>query len=274
MPLVDVDIVNDALGELGEEPIVTMTDTTKRAKLANRIYARTRDYVLRVYNWNFATVRVELKPWDKPATNLTLSALTGTGITVTASGATFAATDVNRLIEELDAAGAMVGQAKITAFTSTTVVTADVKDDFTATPVNSPNWRFRYLEPKFDFDQQYKVPSTALKIQRVGTNADPLKFRVEQNTDLAAEVILADSGDTAEVLYTKQETDPAKFDLMFVYALELQLAARMAYALTGRPSVRKQMEESFVRALLPSQHADSQEGTLPPMVADDLTIVR
>lgn len=273
MPLTAEDIVNGALGELGEEPIITMGDTTKRAKLANRIYARTRDYVLRAYNWNFATVRTELNPWDKPTTNLTLSALTGT-ITVTASAATFLATDVGRLIEELNAAGDMVGQAKITVFTSTTVVTALVSDDFTATPVNSPNWRFRYLAPKFDFERQYKVPTAALKIQRIGTNEDPLRFRVEQNPDLSSEVVLADSGDTAQVLYTKQETDPAKFDLMFVHALELKLAERMGYPITGRVNLATEMAKRFLHVLGTAQHSDTQEGTLPLMVSDDLTSVR
>jgi hypothetical protein len=206
---------------------------------------------------------------------LTFSAGTGT-ITVTAGSAVFAATDVGRLIEELDAAttGAMIGQAKITVFTSSTVVTAVVQDDFVDLTPATLFWRFRYLEPKFDFTHQYKVPTTALKVQRVGTNDDPFKFRVEQNPDLASEVILADSGDEAQVLYTKQETDPAKFDLMFVHALELKLAERMAYPITGRPGLGEQMAKRFLHVLGMAQHSDTQEGTLPSMVANDLTIVR
>ena len=278
MALAEVDIVNGALGELGEEPITAAdwtTPATKRAKIASRVYARTRDYLLQAYNWNFATIRAELVPWDLPAAGLTFSAATGT-ITVTAGSATFAATDVGRLIEELDAAttGAMIGQAKITVFTSTTVVTAVVQDDFVDLTPATLFWRFRYLAPKFDFDTQYKVPATSLKVQRVGTNDDPLKFRVEQNPALGSEVVVADSADLAQVLYTKQETDPTKFDLMFVYALELKLAERMAYAVTGRPGVTEQLAKRFRLEFGDAKHSDTQEGTLPPMVANDLTDVR
>lgn len=78
-------------------------------------------------------------------TTLTLSAATGSGITVTASsivgingGVGFQATDVGRLIRIKHAS--TWGYLKITAFTSTTVVTADVKANFAAaTPVAT--WR-------------------------------------------------------------------------------------------------------------------------------------
>ena len=54
---------------------------------------------------------------------MTPSGTTGS-ITITASSATFASTDVDRLIRFSN------GYAKITGFTSTTVVDATVKDDF------------------------------------------------------------------------------------------------------------------------------------------------
>ena len=57
------------------------------------------------------------------AVTMTPSGTTGS-ITITASSATFAATDVDRLIRFSN------GYAKITGFTSTTVVDATVKDDF------------------------------------------------------------------------------------------------------------------------------------------------
>jgi len=64
------------------------------------------------------------------AVTMTPSAVTGTGITITASAATFvdATKEVGRLIR-LETSSTW-GYAKITAFTSTTVVVADVKSDF------------------------------------------------------------------------------------------------------------------------------------------------
>ena len=68
--------------------------------------------------------------------DLTLSATTGTGITVTAAGSLFSSSDVGRKIFTFDSSGAPVGRATITAFTSATVVTADVTADFASTAVS------------------------------------------------------------------------------------------------------------------------------------------
>lgn len=72
------------------------------------------------------------------STTITPSATTGSGITLTASTATFASTDVGRLVRIKHSS--TWGYAKITAYTSTTVVTAEVKSAFGATTA-SVDWR-------------------------------------------------------------------------------------------------------------------------------------
>jgi len=79
------------------------------------------------------------------ATTLTPSAETGAGITITASAVTdindgdgFKSTDVGRLVRIEH--GGEWGYAKITAFTDTTHITADVKEDFDATTAQT-DWR-------------------------------------------------------------------------------------------------------------------------------------
>ncbi len=70
---------------------------------------------------------------------LTPSATTGTGITITASGhSPFVSSDVGRLVRIKH--GSTWGYAKITAYTSATQVTADVKKDFGGTTASS-DWR-------------------------------------------------------------------------------------------------------------------------------------
>lgn len=61
---------------------------------------------------------------------LTLSALTGTGITATAGSAIFSADDVGQRIRAIDADGNRVGELTITGFTSSTIVTGDVVSNF------------------------------------------------------------------------------------------------------------------------------------------------
>lgn len=90
-------------------------------------------------DWTLATVN-----FQPPATSedgytptgiaLTLGAVSGTGITVTAGSSVFLASDVGRQIKQANALLA------ITAFTSTTVVTADVVNAFGSTTVAASSW--------------------------------------------------------------------------------------------------------------------------------------
>lgn len=70
--------------------------------------------------------------------SLTLSATTGTGITITASASTFLNADVGRTVTYSG------GQATITGFTSGTVVTADVDTDFSSTAIPANNWSLNF----------------------------------------------------------------------------------------------------------------------------------
>jgi hypothetical protein len=54
----DLSICNNALVQLGNEPLLNLTDTTKKAvRLCVQFYDQTVEEVLRAYNWNCATVR-------------------------------------------------------------------------------------------------------------------------------------------------------------------------------------------------------------------------
>lgn len=89
-------------------------------------------------NWKLSTLTFTPPPseelGDRPATGLTLGAVTGTGITATAAAASFLASAVGRYIES----GA--GRALITGYSSTTVVTVTIIDDFASTSITSGNW--------------------------------------------------------------------------------------------------------------------------------------
>lgn len=84
--LTPLNIVNQAFRNLGENPITSFTDTTNpRSLLAAQFYVTVRDDLLADAFWNFATKRVVLLPYSEPAGTLTPGAVTGTGITFTAS---------------------------------------------------------------------------------------------------------------------------------------------------------------------------------------------
>lgn len=88
-------------------------------------------------SWKMADIDFNLPALSesgvKPAASLTLSATTGS-ITLTAGSATFLIGDVGREVS------AGTGLARITAFTSTTVVSATTVIDFNTTSFTSGNW--------------------------------------------------------------------------------------------------------------------------------------
>lgn len=89
-------------------------------------------------SWKMGAVDWDVEPTDeigeKPSTILTLGALTGAGVSATASAAAFAASDIGRTIT----AGA--SSAVITGYTSNVLVTVTVVDNFTALAQASGAW--------------------------------------------------------------------------------------------------------------------------------------
>lgn len=92
--------------------------------------------------WTATTINFRPPPTYEqavlPATTLTLSAVTGIGITFTAGTASFQSGDIGRLI----VSGA--GRASIVDFTSSTIVLCDIIDDFaTVGPIASGSWEMQ-----------------------------------------------------------------------------------------------------------------------------------
>ena len=76
---------------------------------------------------------------DEGAT-LTLSSTSGTSVTATSSVAWFSASNIGDRIQEVDSDGNIVGEGIITAYTSTTVVTIEVTDNFSSTSISAGSW--------------------------------------------------------------------------------------------------------------------------------------
>lgn len=64
----NIEIINQALGMLGQTPIASLDEGTKQATLAGLFWKLTFDEVLRAHPWNFAITRIHLSPLsDTPA---------------------------------------------------------------------------------------------------------------------------------------------------------------------------------------------------------------
>ena len=95
-------------------------------------------------DWTLATFAVTDGPYlpvNIESTTLTPAALSGGGVTVTASAALFAATDVGRLLRYRVSAGTNWGWGRIAGFTSATQVTLDWEQAPNGSAAASSEWR-------------------------------------------------------------------------------------------------------------------------------------
>jgi len=120
-------------------------------------------------NWTLSTITFRPPPTEEKPTSLaaalTLSAVTGNGITITASPGIFVgAGDVDRIIVS------GTGRAVITGFTSSTQVTADVLDDFASVNIASGAWTLNG-SPSCSLTPNKKEPVGALCTLTTSTSA-------------------------------------------------------------------------------------------------------
>lgn len=62
----ETDLCNDALGQIGSDPIVSLSDGSVKARRCLVFYPQLRDGLLRGYKWNFALTRVQLAQQTGP----------------------------------------------------------------------------------------------------------------------------------------------------------------------------------------------------------------
>lgn len=82
--LTKLNLCNQALRRLGDEPVTSLAVTNvRRVNMFNEHYDTLLDQLLEAHLWNFATVRTTIAAYQAPASTLTPAATTGTGILFT-----------------------------------------------------------------------------------------------------------------------------------------------------------------------------------------------
>jgi hypothetical protein len=259
--LTAVDIVNQALRNLGDDPISSLGDTTRRAQIANQFYATVRDATLTEHPWNFAMVRTELFSYQTPAGTLTPGATSGTGVTFTASVAgTFVAADVGREIRRVGG-----GKARIVGFTSGVLVTADITVAFpSVAAIPSGTWRLYYHAPSWGATYRTPVPADALRVWRLEDNHE---YQVEAG-------FIVTNQEALRVRYVKQETDTTRYSFPFVLALTSHLTSILAEPITGQAQKQAAWFQIYGQRLLRAKAMDGQEGTPEQLDVNTLIDVR
>jgi hypothetical protein len=95
------------------------------------------------------------------------------------------------------------------------------------------------IAPAFDYDAQFSLPGDFLRVLQVGQDSEDVDWKVEGRKIMA-------SGTALALRYIWRNTAEASWDAMLVHAMELQMAALMAYPVT-MSATKQQLQEQALR---------------------------
>ena len=253
MTVTETNIVNQAMIAVGGLLITDLdTDTTKRATTMKELYETKRNWLLRKYQWKFATKRVQLVPVEYKLNFDAMVAAPVIGEIV--SGAVGIGT-IQHILMTSDTAGVLwlttvtIGYVDDENITGDIAFDADANDvEYSPTPIN-------------EFDYVYALPSDYIQLREL--YPDYLDYRLESN------FILSGESSTLEIKYTYKVTDPNEFDAMFIEALAALLAKEGAHKLTDSSRKKKDLAEEFEFKVADAKFSGSIEDDLEEVKADD-----
>lgn len=106
--------------------------------------------------------------------------------------------------------------------------------------------------PVFGYDAQFTLPSDFLRIVEVGDYNEDIDWKVESGKILA-------SGTALKVRYIWRNAVPSTWDAMLVHAMELQMAALMAYSITMSTAKEQLQLEKLSQFLKKARAVDGQD---------------
>lgn len=274
MALTDVDICNSALDELGLEPIESLSDDNKRAKLCNRNYSNIKKKMLRDNPWNFARKRAVLEAE---------SSIYGTGdvtiatdrVTVTAHGKSTGQKvllkpnpdDGTTTIPEGLLASQTYYLIVIDANTIQYASSYDNALDGTAIDITSTGTgnTEMFYSPAYDFSYQQDLPSDFLFLRDI-EDFNYTTFKIEGTK-------IVSSRERLRILYTCDAKE-STFDATFAEALALNLAAKMAFSLVQSNELQSRLKQDAKELVASARSLNAQQGTPDSLDANEWLEVR
>lgn len=112
--------------------------------------------------------------------------------------------------------------------------------------------------PVFGYADAYNLPNDYIRLNFIGAD-DVMDYKQAYALE-GKQLLLNNSGGASiNIGYTKDETNVVKFDALFIDLLSVEMAWRMAYAFTLKPSVKKQLKETLQDLRLEAKAVNSQE---------------
>lgn len=118
--------------------------------------------------------------------------------------------------------------------------------------------------PAFDFDYQFALPGDWIRTLQVGKKGQALAYRSEGRNILACVTALP-------LVYIFRNDVEQSWSTNLVELAELQMAAKMAYAVTKSSSIRDSYRDEFARAFKVAKAIDGQDD--PPEEFEEGTLL-
>ena len=267
--MADVDLANQALNRLGEDAITTLSDTTRRAIIANRFFEQVKEATQQAHPWKESLVYATLYAYTEPAGTLTpgagATAVDTTGVQFTASVAVPFTTTHSSEGWQLWGDGVQ-GKATITGFTSTTVVTATIDEAFAdLSAIATGSWRLYTPGPAWDWEFQIARPSGMLKVWRINDTSGQKYARVGSK--------LFANTDELDVEYI-QDLATTSWGPLLIDAFTAHLAAVIAFPLTKSQEKAAEMWKIYRAILQEARTSTDQESTPEEFESNELIDVR
>jgi len=108
--------------------------------------------------------------------------------------------------------------------------------------------------PKFEFDNQFTLPTDPFCLRVLNLRYNDIVHRIEGRKILCDE-------DTIDLIYVGRILDPAQYDTLLSETIASGLAADIAYAIAGSPSLVDSMRSIYEAKLSEARFVNATEGT-------------
>lgn len=119
--------------------------------------------------------------------------------------------------------------------------------------------------PAFDYGAQFTLPADWLKTISVGTETSAPDYKHEAGKIVA-------NGTSLALRYIFRNDNEATWDSMLVRAMELKMAAEMAYPVTGSASMADMMHNKLLQHMKGARALDGQDD--PPQTLGDFPLLQ
>jgi len=270
-------ITNMALRLLGDDPIASAGESTRRAQIANEWFETLRTATLQAHPWREATKITTLYAYTEPAGALTIGA---SGVTVGATGVVFDVATVTPFTSAMATTpeyriwrDSGPGKATITGFTDTNTVSCTIdeafsSDDVTPNTVASGAWRLYTGEPDGltrEWGFIIALPSDSLRVRRISESLGERYARVGDK--------FYSNSDALQVEYT-YDLAVTNWTPLLARAMAYHLAATIGEPLLKSAAKVKVMADMYKTVLDEARAATDQEGTPEEFESNILLDVR